>query len=160
VNQGDKISQNIDIGNKETAIDNSLHLGHRAGGDIINPSLNKETIMGDKYIISGQAGVVGKNARSKNNSFQQIHLSSGQPIDLQKLAGELTRLRDHLKKQPLTEDQDLIVADIVQAKKAAEAKDGSKVLTFLKSAGQWGFGVATDIGATLAAEVIKKSMGM
>ncbi len=114
--------------------------------------------MVDKYFNSGQAGALGPNARVCGNTFQQARLDSNRIPDLKQLAKELARLRDHLKRQAKTEDQDLIVADIIQAKKAAEAGDGKKVLSFLKSAGRWALGAATDIGTNLAAEAIKKAM--
>ncbi len=126
----------------------------------IHKYFHEENTMGDNYMISGQVGAVGRGASSTGNTFQQIHLSSGQPLDLNKLAEELTRLRDHLKKKAQTDDQDLAVADIVQAKKAVEKGDENKALGFLRSAGQWALGAATDIGTNLAAEVIKKSMNL
>jgi hypothetical protein len=55
---------------------------------------------------------------------------------------------------------DEAVAEVGKALKEAKAGDGSKVLGHLKAAGKWAFDMATQIGTRVAAEVIKKAMGM
>lgn len=49
---------------------------------------------------------------------------------------------------------------VMEAEVAAKVKDSSKVAESLKSAGKWTLDLASKIGASLAAEAIKHSMGM
>jgi hypothetical protein len=117
-------------------------------------------IMGDTYNVSGQAGAVGPNAHAQDMTFNQIGSRIEQSMDLTALANELEVLRQALKKEATMEEQDIVVADVGKAKKAAEAKDTAKLAEYLKSAGKWAFDVATKIGVSLASEALKHSMGM
>ena len=114
--------------------------------------------MGDTYNITGQVGAVGREAKSEKNTFQQVSLNSSS--DLSKLAEELTLLLAGMKNQPDAIDHFEELTVVKQAQEAAQQQDKPKLLEHLKSAGQWTFKVATDIGVNLAAEVIKKTMGM
>ena len=119
--------------------------------------------MSDTYNISGQAGAVGPNAHAHDNTFnqlQQIGRQIEQSMDLAALTAELETLRQALKKEAVTEDQDMTVVDIGAAKRAAEAKDSGKLAESLKSSGKWALDVATKISVSLASEALKHSMGM
>src|SRR5262249_46518266 len=98
--------------------------------------------MGDTYNI-GQAGAAGPNARAHNMTFNQIGSQIEKSMDLTSLASELEVLRQALKKEATTEEHDIVVADVSNAKKAAEAKDSAKLAESLRSAGKWAFDVAT-----------------
>jgi uncharacterized protein YjbI with pentapeptide repeats len=118
---------------------------------------------GDTYNIPGQAGAVGPNAHTHDNTFnqpQQIGRRTEQSTDLAALATELETLRQALKKEAVTEEHDLAIVDIGTAKRAAEAKDSGKLAESLKSAGKWALDVATKIGVSLATEAIKQSTGL
>jgi uncharacterized protein YjbI with pentapeptide repeats len=119
-----------------------------------------ETIMGDKYEISGQVGAVGKNARADHNTFNQLWNQSKDSIDLAKLAEELAQLRTALKQEAVEVEHDVAVGEVGQALIEAKAGNGSKVMGHLKAAGKWAFDTATKIGTSVAADVIKKSMGL
>src|SRR6266545_2883895 len=114
----------------------------------------------DTYNISGQAGAVGPNAHAHDMTFNQIGSRIENSMELTALAQELEVLRQALKKEATTEEHDSVVADVGKAKKAAEAKDSTKLAESLKSAGKWALDVATKIGVSLATEAIKQSTGM
>jgi hypothetical protein len=107
---------------------------------------------------TGQAGAVGPGAHAHDMTFNQIWNQMQGAIDLQKLATELSELRQQMKKEAVEVEQDIAVSDIAKAEQAAKAGDGPKMLEHLKSAGKWGLDVATKIGTSVAAELIKKSM--
>jgi hypothetical protein len=57
-------------------------------------------------------------------------------------------------------DHDHAVAYVATAEKAASDGDRAAVVTALRKAGEWAFGVAVQIGTTVAAAVIKASIGV
>ena len=63
-----------------------------------------------------------------------------------------------MKKEAVEPEQDIAVSEIAKAEQAAKAGDGPKALKHLKSAGKWAWDFVTKVGASLTAEVIKKSM--
>lgn len=113
--------------------------------------------MGDNYKI-GQAGAVGPNAYSREINFNQIWNEMSSSIDIAKLADELNKLRQEMKKEAVEPEHDIAVSDIARAEQAAKLGDGVKALGYLKSAGKFALDTATKIGSGLAADVIKKSM--
>ena len=81
-------------------------------------------------------------------------------VDFDGLIRELSELRQEMKKEPVTPEQEIAVANIEKAESAAGTKDSSKLSEHLKSAGKLAFDVVIKIGAGLAVEAIKKSTGM
>ncbi|WP_435120275.1 hypothetical protein [Amycolatopsis thermoflava] len=118
-----------------------------------------EVVMGDKYEVSGQAGAVGRNARAKNMTFQQLWQGEGARLDLPRLASELEILRLELKRQATTREHDAAVAEVGAAAEAAERGDGPETLSRLQRAGKWALGAATAIGTGVAAAAIKVAIG-
>ncbi|MDP3182569.1 MAG: hypothetical protein Q8M54_07085 [Desulfobaccales bacterium] len=118
------------------------------------------TFMRDKYDISGQAGAVGPGAHAHDIQFQQIWNQVQGHIDLSLLIEDLEKLKKHLKEEAETPEQLQAVTDVSLAEKEAKAGNGPKVLEYLKKAGQWAFDTATKIGTSVAAEVIKKALGL
>jgi hypothetical protein len=116
--------------------------------------------MGDKYEVSGQAGAVGKEAHAHDMSFQQIWANRASDIDLPQLAVELETLRQELRRQAVTREQDAAVAEIGAAAAEAEQGNGPATLRRLKAAGQWALSAATTIGTTVAAAAIRAALGM
>jgi uncharacterized protein YjbI with pentapeptide repeats len=114
---------------------------------------------GDKYETTGQSASVGPGAHAHDISFNQVWNQLSQDIDLPKLAEQLSELRQALKGEAKTIEQDTAVGEIAHAEAAAKNGDGPGVLKHLKKAGKWTFDVARDIGTDVAAEVIKKSIG-
>ena len=105
-------------------------------------------------IISGNASVSGGNFQG---SGTQALPSS---VDLDELAKELATLRNELRSRATEMDHDLVVANVATAEKAALDGDRAGVVTALRKAGEWAFGVAVQIGTTVAAAVIKASIGV
>jgi hypothetical protein len=112
---------------------------------------------------SGQGHIVkfGPNAKVQGNAFQQTWNQMAGATDLKALAEELAKVRKELKRQDSDDpDHDAAVGQVAAAEKAAKEGDGAGVLGFLKSAGSWALKAATDAGAKLAEEAIKKAMSL
>jgi hypothetical protein len=80
--------------------------------------------------------------------------------DLIALGTELERLRAALRESAKTADEDVAVAEVALASKAAKDGDGAAVETHLRKAGRWALSVATTIGAALAAAALKGALGL
>jgi hypothetical protein len=115
--------------------------------------------MGDTYHVN-QAGAVGPGSSATNNTFNQQINSLPENTDYNALSDQLALLKDHLRDNAKNPDHWAAVAAIAAAEEGAKEKDGSKVLKSLSTAGKWIFDVAKDIGVDIAAEVIKKSIGI
>jgi len=120
----------------------------------------EETIMGDQYKVEGQAGAVGRNAKAKDMSFQQIRIEQLGEVDLNALAQELTQLRGKMRGAATEPEHDIAIGHIAAAEAAAKKGDSPGVVQHLKDAGKWMFDFARDAGVNLVAEVMKKSMGL
>jgi hypothetical protein len=114
-------------------------------------------IMRDQYNVN-QAGAVGPGSTAHHISFTQTWKESN--VDLPALKEELATLRAAMRKEAIEPAHDMAVAEIASAEMAAEKGDGPSVLEHLAKAGRWALGVAIAIGAALAAEVIKKAIGV
>ncbi len=120
----------------------------------------QETIMGDTYDVSGQAGAVGKGSHAHDINFNQIWNQTSNNIDLDVLAKELSDLRKELRSNAETPDQDLAVGAVASAEIAAQNGDGPKALEWLSKSGKWTFDVATKIGAGVATAALKTALGL
>jgi uncharacterized protein YjbI with pentapeptide repeats len=120
-----------------------------------------ETIIGDKYEISGQAGAVGPNAHAHHNTFNQQINHSEQSIDLVAVASELAQLRLAIAaKQDSSPQTAIALGRVAEAELAATEKNTPKVIEHLKAAGKWTMDFAREIGKDVVAEAIRQAMGM
>jgi hypothetical protein len=118
-----------------------------------------EVIMGDKY-HTGQAGVVGRGNLVVGNTFHQFWEKMDAKPDLNELARELAQLRTAMRSEAKEADDDLKVAAVAEAEKAAKGGNGPAALEALKSAGGWALDVAEKIGVGVAIAAIKTAMGI
>ncbi len=114
---------------------------------------------GDRYEI-GQAGAVGPGAHADHLTFHQIWNKCGSNIDIQKLADELTTLRNDLNKTASDPDQFVALGEVAAAEKAAKSGDGPTALQHLKQAGAWVWEVATKVGTGIAIAAAKNALGL
>ncbi len=119
----------------------------------------QEKAMGDINKVVGQ-GVAGRNAHVHDVTFQQMWNQAGGNINLGKLADELSQLRDAMKKEASSRDQDRAVGEIAAAEEAARDNDGPTALERLKAAGKWALDVATKIGVGVATAALKSALGL
>lgn len=124
----------------------------------LGSEIHAEKVMSEqsKYtILGGSQGAVGDNSRSDNNLFVQAGLSK--PVDLAELAKQLSQVRKEMTERadPNKPEQYVEIGVIAQAEKAAELKDGSKVLGLLKSAGTWTAEVAKSVAAGLVKDAVE-----
>ncbi len=120
----------------------------------------QEVTMGDKYITSGQVGAVGPSSHAHDMSFTQIWTQTSKDIDLPTLAQELSILRQRLRTEAQTPEQDMAIGALANAEVAAKAGDGPKTLEWLSNAGKWAFDVATKIGTNVAIAALKTALGI
>jgi hypothetical protein len=109
---------------------------------------------------AGQAGAMGPGAKADNMNFVQVLREAIGGSSLADLANELESLRSAMLVDAKSAEQDAAVSAVADAEAAAKKGDSKGVLSFLKSAGQWGLDVATKIGTTVAGAAIQKSMGL
>lgn len=128
--------------------------------------MNGIVMVDDKSQNFGNIGnigaVVGGNARVSGGSFQgsglQLSGSAGEKIDPAELIAELADLRAAMRGKATEPDHDIAVAGIAEAEKAAAEGDQGRMLSALRKAGKWALDVAGQIGATVAAEVLKQAL--
>ena len=120
---------------------------------------NESYMSGDMNINYGQVGAMGSGSQAESFVFAQRvgDMSHG---DLVALGTELERLRAALRESAKTADEDVAVAEVALASKAAKDGDGAAVETHLRKAGRWALSVATTIGAALAAAALKGALGL
>lgn len=106
-------------------------------------------------------GSVG-NVASGSSDFAQTATVNHQSInlDLVKLTAELPLLRAALVGMADSPDDYAAISAVRQAEIEAEKGDTPKLLESLAKAGKWALTTATNIGTTVAADAIKKSLGM
>jgi hypothetical protein len=120
----------------------------------------KELFMGDKNINYGHAGSIGRQSTGTITNYGQVWQQMKDTVDLNALATELAELRSSLRQKAKTVDEDKAVASVAEAESEARKGDGPGALEKLARAGTWALGVAKEIGVALAAEFLKKSLGM
>lgn len=122
----------------------------------------KKIMENNKYKTEGNVGILGDNVSVTN--FTQNNLVYHLPanLDLRELSFELQTLKNHLQStKDENNDEHLdTLSNIIKAEKSANNEDRKGVVGFLKQTGKWALDAATEIGTSLAAEVIKKSMGI
>jgi hypothetical protein len=108
--------------------------------------------MGGKYKFTGDvtAGHIGDNYFSKKDDSQE---------KFETLSQELDKLKKELKKNAVTDEQDVALAEIISAKKESDNKNEEGVLKHLKNAGVWVLETAKEIGVSVVAELISKQIG-
>jgi hypothetical protein len=118
-----------------------------------------EVVMGDKNIVFGQAGAVGRGAHVHDINFTQIWNGLGQKVDLPRLADELQRVHRVLDSAHSEPEKKLAAGAIAAAELSARQNDGPKVLEYLRMAGRWALDAAEAMGAALAIEALKVALG-
>lgn len=113
--------------------------------------------MGDIYKGKGQIGHLGPSHAKRDIIYQQ-QMYAGINFDL--LAKELPALIKALKEKASEADDYIVIGAVAEAQKALEEKDSSRVMAHLKKAGKWAFDTASDIGASVAAAAISKTIGI
>jgi uncharacterized protein YjbI with pentapeptide repeats len=104
--------------------------------------------MGDTYNIhGGQIGAIGQSASASGNTFQQI-------------TADLSRLHEEMQRSAKTSEQRAATEDVAKAAQAASEQNEPALRQHLKNAGKFALDCAKTIGTDVAAECLKKAMGM
>jgi len=118
-----------------------------------------EIHVSQKFVIN-QPGVVVAGGEATNFTVNQS-LSGATDLDLNKLATELAVLVASLRDNPNDgETREPAIRAVAAAHREAEKGNGAGVLENLSKAGEWVLNVATKIGVPVAAEAIKRSLGL
>jgi hypothetical protein len=83
----------------------------------------------------------------------------GANVSLDELAQELAKLRLVMRQRAETVSQDRAVAKIGEAQEAAQQGDRRGAVTALSQAGKWALEIATQLGVSVATEMLKKTVG-
>jgi len=105
-----------------------------------------------------EVGVQGSHA--KVGRLEQKQQEQVLKVDVDELIGELRQLQARVQAGASQPEEFRVIADVVEAIEAAEKGDGHRLTNRLRSAGHYALDVAKSIGTTVAAEAIKKSMGL
>lgn len=102
------------------------------------------------------------NVASGSSNFAQTATVNQQSInlDMVKLTAELPVLRAALIDKADSPEDYTAISAVRQAEVEAEKGDTPKLLESLAKAGNWALTTATSIGTTVAADAIKKSLGI
>ncbi len=147
--------QQTQYGNSITQLCSTLKHKHDQHGVRIHIG---ELKMEENYTV-GQ-GVAGTHVHAHDMTFQQVSAKQIGHLDMRILGVELASLRRKMKQAATEPDHDIAIGQIASAEAAAQKGDDGSVLRHLKSAGKWAFDVATKVGLNVAAEAIKKSIGL
>lgn len=112
---------------------------------------------GDTF-ISNKAGAVGPHATANNTTF--FEAAASHDIDLATLADQLAKLKVAMKATAENTGQLESLVAVSSAEDAARKGDAAYVFAKLKTAGNWAWDTATKIGVSVAAEAIKKAIGL
>lgn len=97
----------------------------------------------------------------QNQTQNNYGRANSSASDLIKIATELSELRIAMRAMlDNSPERESAIGRIAEAEIAAKKNDEKTMLQNLRSAGEWAFKVATDIGTSVAAESIKKAMGL
>lgn len=127
-------------------------------GIILNKMEKSET-----YNNTGQYQITSQGSNSINTDITQNQANYELPDDINyaELSKQLADIKEHM--QHIKDENDHAHLDaiscVIKAEKAVQNKERSNVVKFLKEAGVWALNAATDVGAALVAEIMKKSMG-
>lgn len=152
VQQGsvDFVTSDVNSGFNLTIAPNIITVANAEGG---------ESMAGDRYEV-GQAGAVGPNSTAHDIQFNQVWNRLSADTNLGVLADDLVKLRTAMRERATEPGQDLALAEVSQAQLAASEGDGPRALSHLARAGQWALGIASAIGANIAAAAIKSALGL
>jgi hypothetical protein len=120
----------------------------------------QEVIMRDKYEIHGQAGAVGPHAHVHDVDFVQLWNEISPSIDISILAQQLTRLREAMRARAAGPEHDVAIGAVASAEIEAQKGNGQGVLEYLSRADKWALDLAREIGVQVAADTLKKALGV
>lgn len=129
-------------------------------GMIMLSTTGSNIVMGNEYkteIKNSQGFAIGEENKISENTFNQQNNSIGD-IDFEKLKNQLLQLRESLTQNATTTEQYIAIGEVANAEKAAEEKNGNKVVRHLKAAGGWVLETAKDIGVDIVTDLIKKQL--
>ena len=134
---------NSDISLAQTIHDYKIEVNVFYGGN---------NTMGDTY-NSKQTGNQGRNA-GKNSTVTQNYFETTN-VDYDVLLKEIEQLKNHLKKQEQSDENEILNGKLTEIKVAAKEKDKSKVLEALKTVGKEAYDIAKKVGCDLIMEILK-----
>ena len=114
---------------------------------------------GDTY-VTRNAGAVGPNATAHNTTITENYGAPLEGMDLLALTAQLRSLKQAMSSEAQNTSQFEAVAAVSAAEDAAQKGDGAAIIAKLRAAGTWALETATKIGVSVAAEALKKAIGL
>jgi hypothetical protein len=106
-------------------------------------------------------GIQGPNARVRRMSQRTVrHEESDDGVDLRNLIAELDKLRTELAQTADTAGKSRAVAEVHDAKEAAERSDKGAIERHLLNAGHWALDAAMRVGLPIAEAALKQALGI
>ncbi|WP_295792053.1 hypothetical protein [Mucilaginibacter sp.] len=107
-----------------------------------------------------KGSIIINDSNLTNVNFNKAWEQHEESIDLEKLSLQLSELKKDLLLQAKSGEDYAAIANVASAEEASKQGDGSRTMQFLAKAGNWALDTATKIGVTLAAAVLKDSIGV
>ncbi|MFJ4099829.1 tetratricopeptide repeat protein [Amycolatopsis japonica] len=126
--------------------------------ETVGPTI-KEFVVNKYEISAEQVGAVGDKAKVVDSTFVKTG-DKGDSGEIGALFEELGVLRKAMKEAATDPEHDLAVAEVAKAELAAKEGDRATAIQSLKKAGKWAFAVASTVGASLVASVLKGELGL
>ena len=118
---------------------------------------NYITMIENQYNINeSQISSIGNENKISDNTFNQQN--NTEAIDMLKLSDELRLLRESLVNKATEPEHFISIGNIAQAEQAAQRGESQRIAGYLKSAGEWAFETAKEIGVDIVTDLIKKQL--
>ncbi|MCB9457631.1 MAG: hypothetical protein H6671_16720 [Anaerolineaceae bacterium] len=110
------------------------------------------------HIDSMSGGIIANKVENiiQNNKTSNV----SDQIDFDLLMTELAQLRKAMRERDSEAEHVIEMAEVQKAEQAAQKKDVAKVKQHLSAAGKWALDIATEIGTSLAKEMLRTALGM
>jgi len=127
---------------------------------VVGDSVTGDKVQGDK-VQADRGGI----AAGRDNNIIRSRVITKETVnternDLATLARELSEIREELHGRATQPEQDVDIGQIAAAEIAARSGDRRGALLHLKNVGTWALDFATQVSAGIAAEFMKKAMGI
>lgn len=137
------------------------HIAEEIKAFDFRPQIEKKVIkyikvMGDNYENHNTVGPIGPNSKMVVKHFVQKNNQTISEVDFSELVKELAAIREKLPKEPQTSQDSKRLAVVLAAQEGAEEKDSKKVMKNLKAGGKWLLDFATQVTASVVAEMINR----
>jgi len=120
-------------------------------------NIKKELIMGSQYKAK-QVAIQGEQA-GKYATVNQFFFEANENIDHESLMKDIDLLRNHLRKEEPSDENDILIGEVAQLRKATEEKDNNKISDILQKTGVKILDIAQRVGCHMLANILTHGTG-